>query len=85
MKITYKIDFDMVFGILNFDLWWRFFKGYRPGIMANFQNRLISRIFNVFHVVFFAHNICKSLVDYIFTFVLEIEFLTQRDEAVGFA
>ena len=53
--------------------------------MANFQNRLISRIFNVFHAVFLAHTICKSLVDYIFTFVLEIEFLTQRDEAVGFA
>ena len=46
--MTCRMDFDMCFGILIFDSKGRFFQGYRLCIMADFQNRLISRIFSVF-------------------------------------
>ena len=46
--MTCRMDFDMFFGILIFDSKGRFYKGYSLCIMADFQNRLISRIFSVF-------------------------------------
>ena len=48
LEITCRMDFDMCFGILIFDPKWRFCKGYRLCMMADFQNGLISRIFSVF-------------------------------------
>ena len=48
LKITSRMDFDMFFGILNFDPKWRFCKGYRLCTMADFQNCLISRILSDF-------------------------------------
>ena len=43
-----RMDFDMFFAILIFDLKSGFFMGYRLCIMADFQNGFISRIFGVF-------------------------------------
>ena len=43
-----RINFDMFFGILIFDLKSRFCMGYSLCMMADFQNPLISRIFSVF-------------------------------------
>ena len=43
-----RMDFDMFFGILIFDLKSGFRMGYSLCIMADFQNALISRIFVVF-------------------------------------
>ena len=43
-----RMDFDMFFGILIFDPKSGFSMGYRLCIMADFQNALISGIFNVF-------------------------------------
>ena len=42
------MDFDMFFGILNFEPKWGFCKGYSLWMMANFENALISGIFGVF-------------------------------------
>ena len=42
-----RMDFDMFFGILNFDLKARFCMGYSLCMMA-LQNALISRIFGDF-------------------------------------
>ena len=43
-----KMDFDMFFGILTFNLKGEFCKGYRLCMMADFQNGPISRIFGPF-------------------------------------
>ena len=43
-----RMDFDMFFGILIFDLKGGFWKGYSLCMMADFQNALISRIFSIF-------------------------------------
>ena len=43
-----RMDFDMLFGILLFDLKSRFCMGYSHCMMADFQNALISPIFGVF-------------------------------------
>ena len=42
------MDFDMFFGILNFEPNWGFCMGYSLWMMANFENALISGIFGVF-------------------------------------
>ena len=42
-----RMDFDMFFGILNFDPKRRFCMGYSLCMMADFQNGIISRIFGV--------------------------------------
>ena len=47
-----RMDFDMFFAILIFDLQSGFFMGYRFCIMADFQNALISRIFGVLSSAF---------------------------------
>ena len=51
-----RTNFDMFFGILNFDPKWGFCMGYSLGMMADFQNGLLSRIFSVLWSVFFAQN-----------------------------
>ena len=43
-----RMNFDMFFGILIFDLKGEFCMGYSLCMMADFQNGLISRIFSVF-------------------------------------
>ena len=43
-----RMNFDMFFGILIFDPKRGFFLGYSLGMMADFQNGLISQIFSVF-------------------------------------
>ena len=43
-----KINFDMCFAILIFDLKCGFCMGYSLCMMADFQNGLISRIFGLF-------------------------------------
>ena len=43
-----KIHFDMLFGILIFDLNCGFCMGYSVSMMAAFQNGLISRVLVVF-------------------------------------
>ena len=43
-----RMDFDMFFGILIFDLGRGFCMGYSLCMMGDFQNGLISRIFSVF-------------------------------------
>ena len=43
-----RMDFEMFFGILNFDPTSGFRMGYSLCMMADFQNALISRIFGVF-------------------------------------
>ena len=48
-----RMEFDMFFGILLFDLKKGFCMGYNPCMMAEFQNVLISRIFGVFATGFF--------------------------------
>ena len=42
-----RMDFDMFFGILVFDPKGRLCMGYSLCMMTDFQNGLISRIFNV--------------------------------------
>ena len=43
-----KMDFDMFFAILTFNLKGEFCMGYSLCMMADFQNGLISRIFGPF-------------------------------------
>ena len=43
-----RMDFDMFFGILIFELKCGFCMGYSLCMMADFQNVLSSRIFSVF-------------------------------------
>ena len=43
-----RMDFDMFFGILNFDPKSGFCMAYSLWMMADFQNAIISRIFGVF-------------------------------------
>ena len=43
-----RMDCDMCFGILIFDLKGGFCMGYRFCMMADFDNALISRIFGIF-------------------------------------
>ena len=47
-----EMDFDMFFGILNFDPKSGLWMGYILCMMADFQNGLISRIFSVFYSSF---------------------------------
>ena len=54
LEMICKMDFDMFFGILIFDLKWGFCKGYSLCMISDFQNGLISRIFSVFWSGFFA-------------------------------
>ena len=42
------MEFDMFYGILNFEPKRGFCMGYRLCIMAHFDNTLISRLFRVF-------------------------------------
>ena len=53
LKMIFRMDFHMFFGILIFDPKWWFFKGYSLCMMADFQNGLISRIFSAFWSSFF--------------------------------
>ena len=46
--MIYRMDFDMLFGILIFDPKSGFCMGYSLCMMADFQSVLISRIFRVF-------------------------------------
>ena len=46
--MTFRMDFDMLFGTLIFDPKWGFCMGYSLCIMADFQNGVISRILGVF-------------------------------------
>ena len=48
-----RMDFEMSFGILIFDLKEVFCMGYSLFMMADFQNDLISRIFRLFWSGFF--------------------------------
>ena len=43
--MIFRMDFDMFFGILIFDLKSGFWMGYSLCMMADFENALISRIF----------------------------------------
>ena len=43
-----RMDFDMFFGILNFERKSGFCMGYSLCMMADFQSGLISRLFSVF-------------------------------------
>ena len=43
-----RMDLDMLFGILTFDIKGGICMGYSLFMMANFQNGLISRIFPIF-------------------------------------
>ena len=45
--MTFKMDFDMFFGILNFDGKGGFCMGYSLCMMADFENGVISRILGV--------------------------------------
>ena len=57
--MIFRMDFDMFFRILVFDLKSGFCMGYSLWMMAEFQNALISRIFGVFSSGFFAQNNSK--------------------------
>ena len=46
--MIFRMDFDMFFGILIFDLKSGFWMGYSLCMMADFENALISRIFGFF-------------------------------------
>ena len=48
LKIIFRVDVHMFFGILTFNLKGEFFMGYSLCMMADFQNGLISRIFGRF-------------------------------------
>ena len=57
-------------------------------MMADFQNRLIFRIFSVFSNGFLHRTTFKRFVEWILTCFLEFKFLTQSDDfakAIGFA
>ena len=66
-----RIDFCMFFGILIFDPKRGFCEACSLAKMADFQNRLISRIFGVFLERFFAQNYFIVLVESIFGCFLE--------------
>ena len=46
--MTFKMDFDMFFGILIFEPKLEFCISYSLCVMADFKNALISRMFRVF-------------------------------------
>ena len=46
--MIFRMDFNILFGILIFDPKSGFWMGYSSCMMADFQNALISRIFGVF-------------------------------------
>ena len=56
LQIICRIDFDIFFEISIFDPKSGFCMGYSLYMMADFQNGLISRIFNVFLQRFLAQN-----------------------------
>ena len=43
-----RMDFDMFFGILIYEIKWGFCMGYSLCMLADFKNGLISGIFGVF-------------------------------------
>ena len=64
-----NLDFDMFFGILNFDPKWGFLKGYSLCMMADFQNVLILEYEVFFWAVFCTEQlwmICKMHFDIFF-------------------
>ena len=65
------MDFDMFFVILIFDPKSGFCMGYSLCMMADFQNGLISRIFNALFSGFFAQNNSKGFVEWILTCLFE--------------
>ena len=65
--------------MLIFDPNWPFCKGYSPCMMADFQNRLISRIFGVFSNGFLHRTSLTWLKNRFVACFLEFEFLTQSD------
>ena len=59
MEMIFRMDFDMFFGILDFDPKCGICMGYSLCTMADCQNGVISRIFGVFWSSFYAQNKCK--------------------------
>ena len=57
--MIFRMDFDMFYRILIFDLKSGICMAYSLGIMADFLNALISRIFGVFSSGLFAQNNSK--------------------------
>ena len=79
--------FRMFFWIWIFDPNWLFCKGYSRCMMADFQNRLISRTFCVFSIGFL-HRTSLTWLKIVFCMFFEFEFLTQTDyfaKAIAFA
>ena len=74
LKMIFRMDFDMFFGILIFDPKWWFCKGYSLCMMAYFQNGLISRIFSAFWSGFFdtkqLEMICRMDFDMFFAILI---------------
>ena len=62
-----RMDFDMFFGILIFDLKLGFCMGHSLCMMADFKNGLIFRIFGVYYERSFAKNNSKRFVEWILT------------------
>ena len=56
LEMSCRMDLDILFGILIFDIKGGFCMGYSLFKMANFENGLISRIFAIFLRIFF----CKK-------------------------
>ena len=78
----------MFLAFLILDPNWPFCKGYSLCKMADFQNRLISRIFGFFFERFFAQNNSNVLVESFFACFWHFCFLTQSDHfarAIAFA
>ena len=74
--------------MLIFDPNWLFCKGYSPCMMADFQNRLISRTFGVFSIGFLHRTTLTWLKNRFLHVFLNFEFLTQTDyfaKAIAFA
>ena len=74
--------FACFFWILIFDPNWPFCKAYSLCAMADFQNRLISRIFGVFSSGFSHRTSLIWLNNRFFACFSEFEFLTQTDHFV---
>ena len=67
LKMICRMDFNMFFGILNFDLKRGFCMGYSLCMMAYFQNGLISQIFSVFWSGFL-HRTTRNDLTYVLEF-----------------
>ena len=78
----------MFFGVLIFDPKSGFCMGYSFCMMADFQNGLISRIFNIFLSSFLHKTTPKGFLEWILTCFFEFSFLTQSQDfawAIAFA